>query len=161
MSPRMYIFLRKTPLSAKNGGLPRSAVARPAQQAHTLGVPPDLSYFLAPTSNTKRSRLQASQRTVQLGGKNRGRCGWQLQQSVYKRRDGARGPTLPRKQYAYIYRAAPAHVQCIAPRPRTYTQPTQPTSCWSIACTHTTRPSRGQASCYLLRFASCIPGSNS
>ena len=154
----MYIFLRKTPLSAKNGGLPRSAVARPAQQAHTLGVPPDLSYFLAPTSNTKRSSLQASQRTVQLGGKNRGRCGWQLQQSVYKRRDGARGPTLPRKQYAYIYRAAPAHVQCIAPRPRTYTQPMQPSSCWSTACTRTTCSPCGKAPCFLLVFCFMYTG---
>ena len=50
-----------------------------------------------------------------------------------------------------------------AQRPRTYTQPTQPTSCWSIACTHTTRPPRGQASpvFFLLRSASCVSGSNS
>ena len=138
----MHIFLRKTPLSAKNGGLPRSAVARPAQQAHTLGVPPDLSYFLAPTINTKYSRNSSIIRLIlslQLGGKNRGRCGWQLQQSVYKRRDEARGPTLPRKQYAYIHRAAPRARTCITPRLRTYTQPTQPSSCWSIACIHTTR----------------------
>ena len=106
----MYIFLRKTPLSAKNGGLPLSTVARPAQQAHTPGVSPGLSYFLAPTSNTKRSSNSSISKNGTTGGANRGRCGWQLQQFVYKRRDGARGPTLPRKQYAYIYRAAPAHV---------------------------------------------------
>ena len=87
--------------------------------------------------------------------KNRGRCGWQLQQSVYKRRDGARGPTLPRKQHAYIYRAAPARV-CIAQRPRTYTQPTQLTSCWSTARTHTTRPPRGQASPVFFFAAFCF-----
>ena len=40
----MYIFPRKTPLPAKNGGLPLSAVARPAQQAHTSGVPSGLLY---------------------------------------------------------------------------------------------------------------------
>ena len=135
----MYIFLRKTPLSAKNGGLPLSAVARPAQQAHTSGVSPGLSYFLAPTSNTKRSSNSSISKNGTTGWQNRGRCGWQLQQSVYKRRDGARGPTLPRKQYAYIYRAAPRARTCIMPRLRTYTQPTQPSSCWSIACTHTTR----------------------
>ena len=62
----------------------------------------------------------------------------------------------------YIPRSASARA-CIAQRPRTYTQPTQPTSCWSTACTHTTRPPRGQASpvFFLLRSASCASGSNS
>ena len=84
--------------------------AQQAQQAHTSGVSPGLSYPLAPTSNTKRSRLQASQRTVQLGGQiEDGLTGsFSKRHTVYKRRDGARGPALPRKQYAY--RAAPAHV---------------------------------------------------
>ena len=56
----VHLPSKNTPIRQKNGGLPRSAVARPAQQVHTIGVPPDLSYFLASTSNTKRSRLQAS-----------------------------------------------------------------------------------------------------
>ena len=137
----MYIFLRKTPLSAKKWGSPavgRSQVGTAG--IHTIGVPPDLLYFLASTSNTKRSSNSSiSKERYNWRAKNRGRCGWQLQQSVYKRRDGARGPTLPRKQYAYIYRAAPRARTCIMPRLRTYTQPTQPSSCWSIACTHTTR----------------------
>ena len=152
----------KHPYPPKNGGLPRSAVARPAQQAYTIGVPPDLSYFLAPTSNTKRSRLQASQRTVQLGGKNRGRCGWQLQQSVYKRRDGARGPTLPRKQHAYIYRAALAHV-CIAQRrARTLSPRSLPAAGAPHALTQPAHPVGRPRPCFfLLRSASCLSGSNS
>ena len=38
----VHLPSKKRPYSPKNGGLPRSAVASPAQQAHILGVSPDL-----------------------------------------------------------------------------------------------------------------------
>jgi len=113
-----------------------SATARQAQQAHTSGMSPGLSYPLAPTSNTKRSRLQAPQRMVQLGGQIEDGVAGSLASGTPYTRDEM-GPVVP---------TCLENSTLIAQRPRTYTQPTQPTSCWSTACTHTTRPPRGQAS---------------
>ena len=45
-----------------------------------------------------------------------------------------------------------------AQRLRTYTQPTQPSSCWSTASTRKTCPPLGQAPCFLLAFCFMYTG---
>ena len=112
--------------------------------------------------------IPASQRTVQLGGQIEDGVAGSLASGTPYTRDET-GPVIPPCPenstlicIAQRPRSARART-CIAQRPRTYTQPTQPASCWSTACTHTTRPPRGKASpvFFLLRSASCVLGSNS
>ena len=154
----MYIFLRKTPLSAKKWGSPavgRSQVGTAG--IHTIGVPPDLLYFLASTSNTKRSSNSSISKE---------RYNWRA-----KTEDGAAGsysnpytrdetgpvvpPCLENSTLTYIaQRPAHPHVSRRA-RARTLSPRSLPAAGASHALTQPANVF------FLLRSASCVSGSNS
>ena len=148
----------KHPYPPKNGGLPRSAVARSAQQVYTQSVCHLISYISSrPPVTLNVPAIPASQKNGTTGGQKTEDGAAGSYSNPYTRDET--GPVVPpcleNSTLTYIaQRPAHVHVSC-----RACARTLSPRSLPAAGASHAlTQPANVF---FLLRSASCVSGSNS